>query len=350
MRLRVAGEMLVNGMRIGGTFMLKQQLLGCRRISSFVRFNEYLLGRREQAGKSLLIQVNNASGAEEVKEFLQTRYGRLESLYYYSIPKKVKGGGGGAAGGNAGVGAKDNHWLLAEFSSRQSALDCISSCEHGEGTLPFKSSMMCYQDGNGWGGAAAGGKRGKKKGVGDGEENGVEIKKEVLLDTPPAPNFKKGQTLSEQMRILEDSTKLSELGIRVRFFVASQLEQAFNNLFPNGCVLPFGSTVSGIGRQSGDLDLVMVPDMREIFPEKTQPKEKAELGGKMVFQSKVLIAANTSNARFQSQRVMETMADVIQMFVPGCNHVQRILQARVPILRFWSDFTDLQCDLSMTNS
>jgi len=47
---------------------------------------------------------------------------------------------------------------------------------------------------------------------------------------------------------------------------------------------------------------------------------------------------------------METVADVIQLFVPGCTQVQRILQARVPILRFWSEYTDLQCDLSMTNS
>ncbi|ODM88280.1 Poly(A) RNA polymerase, mitochondrial [Orchesella cincta] len=47
---------------------------------------------------------------------------------------------------------------------------------------------------------------------------------------------------------------------------------------------------------------------------------------------------------------METVADIIQLFVPGCAHVQRILQARVPILRFRNEFTDLQCDLSMTNS
>ena len=57
-----------------------------------------------------------------------------------------------------------------------------------------------------------------------------------------------------------------------------------------------------------------------------------------------------SNARFQSQRVMETLADIITLFVPGCSQVQRILQARIPILRFWSDFTSMQCDLSMTNA
>jgi len=62
------------------------------------------------------------------------------------------------------------------------------------------------------------------------------------------------------------------------------------------------------------------------------------------------VGGSSGNSRFQVQRVMETVADVIQLFVPGCIQVQRILQARVPILRFWSEFTELQCDLSMTNS
>lgn len=60
--------------------------------------------------------------------------------------------------------------------------------------------------------------------------------------------------------MLEDTHKVTELGIRVRFLVASHLEQALKTLFPLGAILPFGSTVSGIGRQTGDLDLVLLPN------------------------------------------------------------------------------------------
>lgn len=370
MRLRCTGELLINGMRIGGTFLLRQQLLGCRQISSFTRFDEYLTQRREQASKSLLIQVPSADGAAEVKDYLQSRYGKLESLYYYTLPKKAKGnmgGGGGGVGGTAlsylanHASQRDHHWLLAEFSSKQSALECISSCQHGEGTLPFQSSMLFYQgllsNGNGASGSksrrnnASGGATKRKENSSAEEEEGPEMQTERLTNEVPTPNFKKGKTLSDQLKILEESTKLSELGIRVRFFVASQLEQVLSNLFPNGCILPFGSTVSGIGRQSGDLDLVMVPDTREIFPDQQQNlKASSSSNGKLLFHSKILSFQNTANARYQTQKVMEIMGDVIQLFIPGCVHLQRILQARVPILRFGSDFTDLQCDLSMTNS
>lgn len=341
MPLRCTGELLINGVKIGGTFLLRQKLIGCRGVSTFLRFGEYLSQRREQASKSLLIQVSNDGGAEEVRDYLQSRYGRLESLYYYSCSKKSKSSGGSSAVNQVPGNQRDNHWVLAEFSSKQSALECVSNCQHAEGTLPFRSSMLLFQNG------VEKSKRLTRK-IGTYDE--PVISKETLSDQNALPDFKKGKSLSEQLKILENSSKLSEVGIRVRFFVASQLEEGFSNLFPKGCVLPFGSTVSGIGRHSGDLDLVMVPDKREIFPECDSSSSSKPTAEKLLFQSKILTAANSSNARFQAQRVMETMADVIQLFIPGCTHVQRILQARVPILRFWSDFTDLQCDLSMTNS
>jgi len=147
---------------------------------------------------------------------------------------------------------------------------------------------------------------------------------------------------------LEESLSLSDFGARIRFFIACQIESALSSVFPQGCVLPFGSTVSGIGRHSGDLDLVLLPDKKEIF--RSSPSSQPDPNQRLVFQSKMFTSGSSSNARFQVQRVMETIADILQMCVPGCAHVQRILQARVPILRFWSDYTEIQCDLSMTNS
>ncbi|CAL8120410.1 unnamed protein product [Orchesella dallaii] len=328
--------------------MMRKQLNcgGIRTITSFTRFNEYLSSRRQQASKSLLIQVTNLNSAQEVRTYLQSNFGPLQALYHYSIPKKGKGTSVPSPVSSQTSG--DYHWLLAEFADRQAALECLSKCRHADGTLPFNSSMCWYRQSK---------PSKKQKHRKSHDENGdddefPQIFSERLEGQTSPPDYRKGKTLSEQLIILENSTKLSELGIRVRFFVASQLEQAFVNLFPRGCVLPFGSTVSGIGRQSGDLDLVLVPDSSEILAETDE--HNIELSGdrtedRLYYQSK-LFTANSSNARFQAQRVMETMADVIQLFVPGCTHIQRILQARVPILRFWSEFTDLQCDLSMTNS
>lgn len=46
---------------------------------------------------------------------------------------------------------------------------------------------------------------------------------------------------------------------------------------------------------------------------------------------------------------MEAIGDLLQLFLPGCSQVRRILQARVPIIKYYQQLTDIECDLSMSN-
>lgn len=46
---------------------------------------------------------------------------------------------------------------------------------------------------------------------------------------------------------------------------------------------------------------------------------------------------------------METISDILQLFLPGVSHVRRILQARIPIIRYHHEYLDVEIDLSMTN-
>lgn len=57
----------------------------------------------------------------------------------------------------------------------------------------------------------------------------------------------------------------------------------------------------------------------------------------------------TASERTISQRYMETLGDILQLFLPGCTQVRRILQARVPIIKYYHQFADVECDLSMSN-
>jgi poly(A) RNA polymerase len=59
--------------------------------------------------------------------------------------------------------------------------------------------------------------------------------------------------------------------------------------------------------------------------------------------------ATLGSERTASQRNMEAMGDLLQLFLPGCSQVRRILQARVPIIKYYQQFTDVECDLSMSN-
>lgn len=57
--------------------------------------------------------------------------------------------------------------------------------------------------------------------------------------------------------------KLTELDIRMRFFLCSLIKDSISGLFPHCDVLPFGSSVNGVGKRGCDLDVVL-----RLYPEK----------------------------------------------------------------------------------
>ncbi|KAL1132679.1 hypothetical protein AAG570_010631 [Ranatra chinensis] len=116
---------------------------------------------------------------------------------------------------------------------------------------------------------------------------------------------------------------------------AHQLERCLSGLFPNSKALPFGSSVNGFGGAGCDLDIVFVYDDAEVSTE-----------SRLVFQSK---GCGGGGIRSQTQRQMELLGDLVQVFLPGCSMVKRILQARVPIVKYTQEITGVDCDLSLTN-
>ena len=49
------------------------------------------------------------------------------------------------------------------------------------------------------------------------------------------------------------------------------------------------------------------------------------------------------------KQFMECIADTMIFFMPGISNVRKILEARVPIIKFDHIITGIECDLSMTN-
>ncbi|KAG7162053.1 Poly(A) RNA polymerase-like [Homarus americanus] len=68
---------------------------------------------------------------------------------------------------------------------------------------------------------------------------------------------------------------------------------------------------------------------------------------RLVFQAKK--APSSANSRLALQRRMEIISDIIDNFVPGCSQVRKILNARVPIIKYRQNLTDVDCDLTMSN-
>lgn len=67
---------------------------------------------------------------------------------------------------------------------------------------------------------------------------------------------------------------------------------------------------------------------------------KMDESRRLVYQDK-----KCEGGRSPWQRHMESVGELLELRVPGATRLQRILHARVPILKFAHEYTDLECDL-----
>ena len=61
--------------------------------------------------------------------------------------------------------------------------------------------------------------------------------------------------LSGIISLLHNHHKMTELDIRLRYFLASSIEEMLNKVFPHCQANLFGSSVNGLGNTSCDLDV-----------------------------------------------------------------------------------------------
>ena len=144
------------------------------------------------------------------------------------------------------------------------------------------------------------------------------------------------EDVSQQMFLLWRSTMMSEVSTRLRYLLGRQLELALAGLFPRAQVLPFGSSVNGFGSSSSDQDMCLVLD----------PPRPAEDTCRLMFHAK----GGAAGERAQVQRHCEEVAKIVQSFLPGCQNVEKVLHARVPIIKYSQQFAGLECDLSMSST
>lgn len=141
-------------------------------------------------------------------------------------------------------------------------------------------------------------------------------------------------SIDAQMKLIVSETQLNDLSIRLRFLAANQVEKALKGMFPSAKAYLFGSSVNGFGKMGCDLDMILKLDSEEV-----------DMNSRLVFHVK----KNYNHERTQKQRQMEAIGDVLHVFLPGIENVRRILQARVPIIKYHHEYLNLEVDLSMND-
>ena len=268
--------------------------------------------RQDQARRSVLVQVAGPNSALDLVSYCHDQFGDVESLHYF----------------NNKASNNFTHFFIVNFSKMKTVNRILDSAQHsvGDGVsaspVPVYSPFLWLQ----------GGKVSKN----------INKFKSVPVDYGHgAISEQKIQTMSdvsEQMYHLWQRTEMADTSLRLRFLVCRQLELAIAGMFPHAQVLPFGSAINGFGTCDSDQDMVLDLD----DPDRDRSKES-----RLVFQAK---GAVYGGDKAQVQRHCEELANIIQSFLPGCQDVQKILNARVPIIKYTQELVGLECDLSMSSS
>lgn len=281
-------------------------------VNDKINFNEMIKLRRSEAKNSILVQVNSEKSFAELHSY-SSQFGRIKGAHHYT--------------------QDDLHYILLEYENVQAAQAVMQQCIHNKDIegVAVHSPFLWFR---------AGPKPQNNKNVNESSLSLSVIDGNKMCSAQDFMEIlQSAETLDDQMIIAHRLTALNDIGTRLRFLAARQIEESIAGMFPDAKAYPFGSSVNGFGTQNCDLDLILHLNSCNDEREHLNPAKR------LVFHTK----ENLSNGRSQTQRHMENLSDMMQLFMPGVCQVRRILQARVPIIKYHHEHLNLEVDLSMSN-
>ncbi|XP_017390923.1 poly(A) RNA polymerase, mitochondrial isoform X2 [Cebus imitator] len=147
------------------------------------------------------------------------------------------------------------------------------------------------------------------------------------------------ESVDDQLNTLLKEFQLTEENTKLRYLTCSLIEDIAAAYFPDCVVRPFGSSVNTFGKLGCDLDMFLdLSETRNLSTNKTSGNFLME------FQVK-----NVPSERIATQKILSVIGECLDNFSPGCVGVQKILNARCPLVRFSHQASGFQCDLTTNN-
>lgn len=200
------------------------------KIKTKVNFNEFISARRSEAQKSILVQVNSEKSFSELCSYC-SQFGDIKGAHHFT--------------------QDDLHYILLEFVNSTAAKAAISTsvCNGDIDGIYVQSSFLWFRAGP------------KIKSTDDHPSNNRELNvvdgNRPVSDSELTGLLQHAETLDDQLIILHRSTCLNDIGTRLRFMAARQIEESLWGMFPMAKAQPFGSSVNGFGKLGCDLDLIL---------------------------------------------------------------------------------------------
>lgn len=174
--------------------------------------------------------------------------------------------------------------------------------------------------------------------------NDAPLQIDNAVEPPVAGILRNAETFDEQVNLLYEHTRLTDLSVRLKFITALQAQVIINeyldSIFPNAKVYPFGSSVNGFGKIGCDLDMAL------RFDKVAKPSDEND-HMPLVFQGNGF--ENAEDMKKMEGSSVKCIASLIDYFVPGCATVSAFHGARVPIVRYFDTNIHSSIDLSVNN-
>ncbi|XP_056340535.1 poly(A) RNA polymerase, mitochondrial [Oenanthe melanoleuca] len=272
-------------------------------------FAEVQTERLDQAERTVLIKCPSKINEKKLLQYLSS-HGNVKSHFFFE---------------NRGINALIEFSEKGSIASLQDAVGIPSASEHH--VVPFKSRLFTFTL--------------KNPGSQRTEETPLHLSPQCHI--PVKDLIEKlclADSISSQMYILLNEYQLTEENIKLRFLACSLVRDFTYAYFPDSTVKPFGSSVNTFGKLGSDVDMFL--DFRDAGKHATKTKKGPF---EMEYQMKRL-----PSERLATQRILGVIGDCLDNFGPGCVNVQKILNARCPLVKFSHQPTGFQCDLSVSNS
>ncbi|CAG5124170.1 unnamed protein product, partial [Candidula unifasciata] len=262
-------------------------------------FKDILRNRHNQAKRSVVIRTQNP---EATVESLLT-FGNLKHAHFTS---------------------QDKAYILAEFANEASItkLRQTAGFFSEPNQFPMRSRVLFDTS------SRSAKKHRPLPQIDDVNWNGKSSQQYPLMDL-----------LQQEVESLCTRRSLDDSDLRMRFFVCLQLEELLQSILPEAYILPFGSCLNGFGWWNSDLDMMLCFSKELCSPDMT-----AMQNGR--FSNFRMLTETFGSNRMLAQTTLNMVSSLLQL-VPRVHHVSRILNARVPIIRFKHMAVNLDCDISL---
>ncbi|XP_032407311.1 poly(A) RNA polymerase, mitochondrial [Xiphophorus hellerii] len=270
--------------------------------------SELMADRQEQAEKSVLISCPSRTSEKKFLKFL-SKHGDINKHFFYE---------------SYGV------YAVVEFARRDSVASLLESAAipsvNHECMVPFKSRLLSLSN--------------QSSAASPAQQPGLPCRPQATVSINELiQRLSREDSVDDQIGALTETYQLTEENSRLRFLVCSLLKDVAAAYFPECTIRPFGSSVNGFGKLGCDLDMFL--DLDSISGWNFKPPKS---GLSLEYQMK-----RTNSERHVTQSILSVIGECVDHFGPGCVGVQKILNARCPLVRFAHQPSGFQCDLTANN-